>query len=293
MGRETTSITITNLGLIRENDRIGKGIDKLLCKRGGSTSKGASRAQDNLIFLQQWFVNFPEYKNRDFFITGESHTGHYVPQLGKLIVESGLNFSLKGIAIGNPLLEYNTDLNSEGDYYWSHTFISDAAYELISSVCNTSQLWRERMRGSLSAACRAERCARSSSCPACWNQQLELLQPVINNSHPLDLNFALNHEIVRSESSDIQYVYCGVVNYDGQNLEIPTIDVVGSLVSLGIRVLVYRNCAAEIKIQFHFRDKDFGLNCNLQTLFEDKQVGGWTQISETDPHGTLFITRDH
>ncbi|KAF2308111.1 hypothetical protein GH714_035358 [Hevea brasiliensis] len=217
MGRETTS-SITNLGLIRENDRIGKGIDKLLCKRGGSTSKGASRgpgcssvgaeafyehglfrpsggenliineyswnkAQDNLIFLRQWFVNFPEYKNIDFFNTGESYTGHYVPQLAKLIVESGLNFSLKGIAIGNPLLEYNTDLNSEGDYYWSHTFISDAAYELIRKVCKKLFM------------------------PS-------LLESAIGAS-------------------------AAIVNYDGQNLEIPNIDVMGSLVSLGIRVLVY------------------------------------------------------
>ncbi|KAF2308108.1 hypothetical protein GH714_035344 [Hevea brasiliensis] len=89
------------------------------------TAEGFSSKEDDKIgvcqgnhksvfsICRQWFVNFPEYKNRDFFITGESYTGHYVPQLAKLIVESGLNFSLKGIAIGNPLLEYNTDLNSE------------------------------------------------------------------------------------------------------------------------------------------------------------------------------------
>ncbi|KAF2308107.1 hypothetical protein GH714_035257 [Hevea brasiliensis] len=193
-------------------------------------------AQDNLIFLQQWFVKFPEYKNRDFFIPGESYTGQYVPQLAKLIVESGLNFSLKGIAIGNPLLVYNTDLNSEGDF----TGLT-ASYQMLLMNLSVQKLERILIFVYKEDLCllEQERCARSSSCPACWNQQLELLQPVINNSHPLDLNFALNHEIVRSESSDIKYVYCGVVNYDGQNLEIPTIDVVGSLVSLGIRVLVY------------------------------------------------------
>ncbi|GLT28006.1 hypothetical protein SLA2020_029660 [Shorea laevis] len=33
-------------------------------------------ARDNLVFLQRWFLQFLEYKNRDFYITGESYAGH-------------------------------------------------------------------------------------------------------------------------------------------------------------------------------------------------------------------------
>lgn len=62
-------------------------------------------------------------------------------------------------------MEFSIDMNSEGDYYWSHSLISDATYELINSVCNTSQLWRERIRGSLSAACRAVSAQLSSEIP--------------------------------------------------------------------------------------------------------------------------------
>lgn len=32
-------------------------------------------ARDNLVFLQRWFTKFPEFKNNDFFITGESYAG--------------------------------------------------------------------------------------------------------------------------------------------------------------------------------------------------------------------------
>jgi len=32
-------------------------------------------ARDNLIFLQHWFTKFSEYKNNEFFITGESYAG--------------------------------------------------------------------------------------------------------------------------------------------------------------------------------------------------------------------------
>lgn len=62
-------------------------------------------------------------------------------------------------------MEFSIDMNSEGVYYWSHSLISDATYELINSVCNTSQLWRERIRGSLSAACRAVSAQLSSEIP--------------------------------------------------------------------------------------------------------------------------------
>jgi serine carboxypeptidase-like clade 2 len=55
--------------------------------------------------------------------------------------------------VGNALLEFNTDFNSEGDYYWAHGLISDATYELMNSVCNSSQLWRESITGSRFAAC--------------------------------------------------------------------------------------------------------------------------------------------
>ncbi|XP_042494045.1 serine carboxypeptidase-like 45 [Macadamia integrifolia] len=33
-------------------------------------------ARDNLIFLQQWFVQFPECRSGDLFVTGESYAGN-------------------------------------------------------------------------------------------------------------------------------------------------------------------------------------------------------------------------
>uniref|UniRef100_A0A7N2M1P0 Carboxypeptidase n=1 Tax=Quercus lobata TaxID=97700 RepID=A0A7N2M1P0_QUELO len=55
-------------------------------------------ARDNLIFLQRWFAKYPKYRAKEFFITGESYAGHYVPQLAQLIVQSNLKINLKGIA---------------------------------------------------------------------------------------------------------------------------------------------------------------------------------------------------
>ncbi|KAJ6380777.1 hypothetical protein OIU77_029638 [Salix suchowensis] len=79
-----------------------------------SSVNDAMTARDNLVFLRRWFVKFPQYKQRDFFIAGESYAGHYVPQLARLIIRSKVNFNLKGIAIGNPLLEFQHRLERTG-----------------------------------------------------------------------------------------------------------------------------------------------------------------------------------
>ncbi|WVZ04603.1 hypothetical protein V8G54_017949 [Vigna mungo] len=110
-------------------------------------------ARDNLVFLQRWFTKFPEYSNNDFFITGESYGGHYVPQLAQLIVQTKTNFNLKGIAIGNPLLEFNTDFNARSEYFWSHGLISDSTLEILTKVCNYSSIRRQRQNGNLEEVC--------------------------------------------------------------------------------------------------------------------------------------------
>ncbi|KAJ1436040.1 Serine carboxypeptidase, serine active site [Sesbania bispinosa] len=110
-------------------------------------------ARDNMVFLQRWLAKFPQYRNNEFYIMGESYAGHYVPQLAELIVKSKVNINLKGIALGNPLLEYETDFNSVDEFYWSHGMISDYVYELRSSVCNNSKSSRQSLRGCFSPEC--------------------------------------------------------------------------------------------------------------------------------------------
>lgn len=44
------------------------------------------------------------------------------------------------LQIGNPLREYEIDLNSRTDFLWSHGLISDATYDQLTRVCNYSQI---------------------------------------------------------------------------------------------------------------------------------------------------------
>ncbi|KDP43595.1 hypothetical protein JCGZ_16882 [Jatropha curcas] len=63
-------------------------------------------ATENYLILVNWLQRFPEYKGRDFYISGESYAGHYVPQLAHTILYYNKKanktiINLKGIAYIN------------------------------------------------------------------------------------------------------------------------------------------------------------------------------------------------
>ncbi|WCJ33275.1 serine carboxypeptidase-like 45 [Euphorbia peplus] len=254
-------------------------------------------AQDNVVFLQKWFLQFPEYNNTPFFITGESYAGHYVPQLARLIVDSGLQFNLKGIAIGNPLVEFNSDINSQGEYYWSHGLISDPCYGLINSVCNMSQLWRESfIIGSLSDGCQLVNSELLTQIPyqideydVTADEGNENIDVCVGEKTSTYLNMkevqaALHAKLIGRIT---RWRFCSpVMKYDLGNLLMPTIDVVGSLVTSGIPVLVYSGDQDSVIPFISSKTLVDGLANRLklnttspyQAWLQDKQVGGWTQV---------------
>ncbi|CAJ2638017.1 unnamed protein product [Trifolium pratense] len=42
-----------------------------------TTVNDEETARDNLVFLQRWFNKFPQYRNRDLFLTGESYADYH------------------------------------------------------------------------------------------------------------------------------------------------------------------------------------------------------------------------
>ncbi|XP_034892075.1 serine carboxypeptidase-like 31 isoform X2 [Populus alba] len=97
-------------------------------------------ANDAYAFLHKWFLLFPSYRSRAFYIAGESYAGKYVPELAELINDKNNDTSryidLKGILLGNPETSDAEDWRGMVDYAWSHAIISDETHKIIRQSCN-------------------------------------------------------------------------------------------------------------------------------------------------------------
>jgi len=64
-------------------------------------------AEDLAILLRGFLEQNPQFKGRDFFITGESYAGHYVPAISYYLLTEAtdVEMNLKGLAIGNGLTD--------------------------------------------------------------------------------------------------------------------------------------------------------------------------------------------
>ncbi|KAK4768594.1 hypothetical protein SAY87_003735 [Trapa incisa] len=100
-------------------------------------------AEDSLEFLVRWLDQFPQYKGREMYLTGESYAGHYVPQLARQILAYNLRskhpINLKGIMVGNAVTDNYYDNLGTVTYWWSHAMISDRTYRQLINTCDFRQ----------------------------------------------------------------------------------------------------------------------------------------------------------
>ncbi|XP_069112455.1 lysosomal protective protein-like isoform X1 [Argopecten irradians] len=91
-------------------------------------------ALDNHLALKNFFLKFPEYKTNDFFVSGESYGGIYVPTLSARLVDDS-SFNFQGFVVGNGLSdsEMNTDSLIYFAYY--HGLIGDKVWSDLTQVC--------------------------------------------------------------------------------------------------------------------------------------------------------------
>ncbi|KAF8022265.1 hypothetical protein BT93_G2418 [Corymbia citriodora subsp. variegata] len=107
------------------------------------TNGDSKTAADNYVFLLNWLERFPEYKDREFYISGESYAGHFVPQLAHNILSNNKKanqtlVNLKGIIIGNAAINDETDHKGIYEYFATHALISQETWYAIQKYCNFS-----------------------------------------------------------------------------------------------------------------------------------------------------------
>jgi serine carboxypeptidase-like clade 4 len=91
-------------------------------------------ATDMWEFLQTFMKEFPQYAQLDFFVTGESYAGHYVPAISSRIIANNKKLGsgeqqihLQGLAIGNGLVDPATQYSQYVPYAHSKGLITDKA----------------------------------------------------------------------------------------------------------------------------------------------------------------------
>ncbi|KAI7737284.1 hypothetical protein M8C21_020041 [Ambrosia artemisiifolia] len=93
-------------------------------------------SNDLYFFLQAFFKAHPDYVNNDFYITGESYAGHYIPAFAARVNEGnknkeGIHINLKGFGIGNGITDPEIQYKSYTDYALANKLISQSDYTRI------------------------------------------------------------------------------------------------------------------------------------------------------------------
>ena len=102
------------------------------CKNGDD-----STSLNNYFALKDFFAKYPEYKANEFFITGESYAGIYVPTLSLRVLE-GMNkfhINFKGYAIGNGLGSYALNSDSLIFFGYYHGLFGIRLWKSLTDSC--------------------------------------------------------------------------------------------------------------------------------------------------------------
>ncbi|MFH4982504.1 hypothetical protein AB6A40_009213 [Gnathostoma spinigerum] len=101
-------------------------------------------AEMNAFALRDFFKIYSEKRKQDFFIAGQSYAAVYIPTLAREIVKNNLlneneRINLKGVMIGNGLVDTKVLYNSMIPFIYYHGFVDEGNWEKIKEECCNSK----------------------------------------------------------------------------------------------------------------------------------------------------------
>lgn len=99
-------------------------------------------ADDVYNFLQEFFKRYPQFQKNDFYVSGESYAGHYVPTVSHRIFvgnEKGdgpVKIQLKGFLVGNGVTDMEQDSISTPYFMWQHLMIPGDLFSDALKACD-------------------------------------------------------------------------------------------------------------------------------------------------------------
>jgi cathepsin A (carboxypeptidase C) len=103
-------------------------------------SNDTQTAADNLHALHDFFSKFPELKKREFYVSGESYAGVYVPTLSQAILhDKTVDWNMQGLLTGNGVMGWDLMSSSRYPFLAGHGGISTSQYKELELACKKGE----------------------------------------------------------------------------------------------------------------------------------------------------------
>jgi cathepsin A (carboxypeptidase C) len=122
---------------------------------GNIVSTDDTAAEQNYNALMEFFKKYPKYVNHDFFISGESYGGVYVPTLARQVMKNQ-TIKLQGILVGNGLSSYTINDNSLLYFGQYHGLLGENLWhDMLTKCCSENNTEFCMFTTVTKASCRA------------------------------------------------------------------------------------------------------------------------------------------
>ncbi|TMS33424.1 hypothetical protein L596_001167 [Steinernema carpocapsae] len=104
---------------------------------GNVATNDDKTAEENWEALCEFFKKFSEFHPNDFYITGESYAGIYVPTLADVILkrQNVFQMNLKGLFIGNGLTSQKLNIDTTMQFEYDHGMVSESLWQRAKYEC--------------------------------------------------------------------------------------------------------------------------------------------------------------
>ncbi|VFQ77808.1 unnamed protein product [Cuscuta campestris] len=161
-------------------------------------------SNDLYAFLQEFLKAHPEFVKNEFYITGESYAGHYIPALASRIhqankMKRGIRINLKGMAIGNGMTNPELQYAAYPDFALTQKLITQPLYHnltlLVPSCQEAVRQCNKNMDGGKS-------CHSASN--ICQDQIYDLIEENMGNKNRYDVRKTCERGLLCYDFSSVE-----------------------------------------------------------------------------------------
>jgi serine carboxypeptidase-like clade I len=180
----------------------------------GCANTDVSTARAARVAMQEFFKAFPELSDNEFFITGESYAGVYVPTLVKEILDNAPEINIQGMAVGDPCTDNTAQKDSMDMIWYGHKngFVAEATFDLLWNTCGARHPVK-LMTGETHSRSLMKSMTMKATSTECVVAQRKYLTSTSKGFSQVWLNDYINNLDLFSPSAVVSFNQPGSLNY--------------------------------------------------------------------------------